>query len=415
MTEQQFLAVHNGSPSINIAYRINVNYDDSTPLVPGYIRSLEAGRVPLTIPNYITGITVKRRANSVDGVQGVDMSRILDRLERVRFVFNGYDVSLNILTRYYNSTGLYFYFRVSPFQLSTDFTNSLTDDPENNLDVTIDFTPFVEDLEYLFTTYNATYNNIQNIRSSYKIMECDRQIDSALPTNFDAIYDGTAQYAKVQDSLYSDTGWKNARYDGSKTNQTNFAGISPSISGRSFQGSVFSADTVYDTFCLIGTNNELVEELFHTGPRTYPQYLTAPLGIYLETGLAAGETVVEYISGSSITGSIEPGDILILQNEKLKIRSINTKTTPPFLTVYRGWGNSADVFHGSTTEFQKIGRVDIVRFNKSRSKSNSQPSSIIYIKDTNTAFFTDNGGTVYSQSVCPQTLLLGIDDPNPIP
>lgn len=415
MTEQEFIAVHNTSPSINFAYTINVNYDDSTPLVPGYIRSLEAGRVPETLPHYITGITVKRRALSVDGQQGVNMSRILDGLERVRFVFNGYDISLNILTRYYNSTGFYYYFRVYPFQLPAEAVDSFRDDPETNLNVTIDFTPFIEDLEYLFTTYNVNYNNVQNIRTSYKIVKSERQASSALPTNFDAIYDGIAEYAKVQDSLYYDTGWKNARYEGSKTNQNTYSGISPGISGRLFQGSVFSVDTVLDTFCLIGNNNEIAEELLHTGKRIYPEYVTSSLGIFLETGLAPNEITVEYISGSTITGSIEPGDIVILQNEKLKVKSINTNTDPPFLTVIRGWGGTVDTFHPSTTEFKKIDRIDIARFNTSRTKSNSQPSSIVYVKDVNIAFYTDNTGTIYSQSVCPQELLLGVDDPNPIP
>lgn len=403
MTEQEFIAVHNASPSINFAYSINVNYDDSTPLVPGYIRSLEAGRVPETLPHYITGITVKRRALSVDGERGVDMSRILDGLERVRFVFNGYDISLNILTRYYNSTGFYYYFRVYPFELPEGAVNSFRDDPEINLNVTIDFTPFIEDLEYLFTTYNVNYNNVQNIRSSYKIVKCDRQVSSALPTNFDAIYDGVAEYAKVQDSLYYDTGWKNARYEGSKTNSDTYAGLSPGISGRSFQGSVFSVDTISDTFCAIGDTGEIAEELFHTGPRVYPQYVTSSLGIYLDTGLAANETIVEYVSGSTITGSIEPGDILILQNEKLKVKAINTNTDPPFLTVLRGWGDTTDVFHPSTTEFKKIDRTDIVRFNTSRTKSNNQPSSIIYVRDTNTAFYTDQYGTIYNAVTCSAT------------
>jgi len=346
MTEQQFLALHTtgGSANINTSYTINVNYDDSSPLVPGYVRSLEAGRT-IEVPNYITGITVTRRARSVDGVQGGDIVGILEGLEKVRFSFDGYEYALNIITRaYFPGTGVsgaqrqtpYFYFRVTPFQLTTEAINNLTD-PEFQQNIIVDFTPFIDDLEFLFVNYNATYNNAQEIRRSYKIVVADRIQDTALPTNFDAIYEGTAEFAEVQDSLYSDTGWINGRYNGSKTTADNYSGLTPSISGRSFRGEVFSGNTTYDTFCLLRNDSRLFEELFHTGPRDEPDYSTTNMGIYLNTGLTANDTTIEYISGSRITGSIDRGDILILQNEKIKVRSVDQLSDPPILTVTRGW------------------------------------------------------------------------------
>lgn len=425
MTEQQFLALHRttSGAGINTSYTINVNYDNSVPQVPGYTRSLEAGR-RIEVPNYIIGITVTRNARSVDGIQGVDIESILDGLQKVRFAFDGYDYALNIISRaYYPGAGAsggqrttpYFYFRVTPFQLPTGAVAGLTDDPEFQENILVDFTPFIDDLEFLFTTYNTTYNNAQEIRRSYKIVVADRLQDTALPTNFDAIYEGTAEFAEVQDSLYSDTGWANGRYNGSKTSADNYSGLVPSIAGRAFRGEVFNGSTTYDTFCLLRNDSRLFEELFHTGPREEPDYNISPMGIYIPTLITTNTNTIEYVSGSRITGSIDRGDILILDNEKLKVRSVNLLADPPTVTVTRGWGGTTDAPHLADTEFYKIDRTDIIRFTNSRTKTSAIDNNIIYTETANITLFTDSYGTVYSQSLCPQTLLLGIDDDTPPP
>ena len=425
MTEQQFLALHtlSGGANINTSYTINVNYDDSVPQVPGYVRSLEAGRVPETIPNYVIGITVTRKARSVDGVQGADVLGILEGLQKVRFTFDGYEYALNILSRAYypgvDTGGVtrqspYFYFRVTPFQLPTGAIDDLTD-PEFNQNILVNFTPFIEDLEFLFVNYNATYNNAQAIRRSYKIVVADRVQTTVIPTNFDAIYDGIAEFAEVQDSLYYDTGWINGRYNGSKTTADNYSGLVPSIAGRSFRGEIFAGNTVYDTFCLLRNDSRIFEELFHTGPRDEPDYGTTSMGIYLETLLTTNTRTIPFISGSQLTGSIDRGDILLLNNEKIKVRSVNFLSDPPVIVADRGWAGTTDAPHIAGTEFIKIDRTDIFRFTNSRTKSSVADNNVVYTEVTNIALHTDAYGTVYSQSICPQTLLLGIDDPNPIP
>ena len=421
MTEQEFLALHTtrAGTNINAAYRINVNYDDSVPQVPGYIRSLEAGRATAP-PDYVIGITVTREAKFVDDVRGVNVLGILEGLQKIRFIFDEYEYALNIISRAYypgSATGTgqrnspYFYFRVTPFQLPAGATNNLTD-PELNQNILVDFTPFIDDLEFLFTTYNATYNNAQAIRRSYKIVVSDRLQTTVIPTNFDAIYDGVAEFAEVQDSLYYDTGWINGRYNGSKTTADNYSGLSPSVAGRSFQGEVFSGNTIYDTFCLLRNDSRIFEELFHTGPRDEPDYNTTPMGIYLDALLTTNTRTIPFISGSFLTGSIDRGDILILDNEKIKVRSVNFVSDPPVIVADRGWAGTTDATHIAGTEFIKIDRTDIFRFTNSRTKSSVTDNNIVYTEVTNLALHTDAYGTVYSQSACPQTLLLGIDDPN---
>ena len=424
MTEQQFLALHTttSAANINTSFTINVNYDDSVPEVPGYTRSLEAGR-RIDVPNYIIGITVTETARSVDGVQGQSVLNILEGLQKIRFAFDGYDYALNIISKaYYPGSGQsggqrrtpYFYFRVTPFQLPAGAVNDLTD-PEFNQNILVDFTPFIEDLDFLFANYNATLNNAQEFRRSYKIVIADRLQTTVVPTNFDAIYDGIAEFAEVQDSLYYDTGWINGRYNGSKTSANNYSGLIPSISGRSFQGEIFSGNTVYDTFCLLRNDSRIFEELFHTGPRDEPDFVSSSMGIYLGTSLLAGVNTIPFVSGSKLTGSIDRGDILILDNEKIKVKSVNFLSDPPVIIADRGWAGTANVPHSSTTQFEKIDRTDIFRFTNSRTKSSVADNNVVYTEVTNIALHTDAYGTVYSQSFCPQTLLLGIDDDQPIP
>ena len=417
MTEQQFLALHttNRGGNINYSCAVNVNYDDNVVGVPGL------GRI--ATPDYILGITVTRTARSVNGSRlpaDTDLQNILEGIEKVRFAFNGYDYALNIVSKaYYTGQGIgrnqpYFYFKVTPFRIPA--ADAIDTDPQLQRDTLIDFTPFIEDLEDLFANYNATLNNTQAVRRSYKIVVADRHQDTALPTNFTAIYQNTAEFAEVQDSLYYDTGWINARYNGTKTSAENYSGLVPSLAGRSFKGEVFSGNTTYDTFCLLRNDSRLFEDLFHTGRRDEPDYVTGSMGIYNYIAFPANIETVQFISGSKITGSIEIGDILILDNEKLKVRSVNQLATPyPELRVIRGWAGTADISHNPGTEFIKIERTDLFRFTNSRTRSSILDNNIIYTETQNITLHTDVYGTVYSQSICPQTLLLGIDDPTPPP
>ena len=400
MTEQQFLALHTTQTGYNInnLWYINVNYDDSIPEVPLYARTLTAAQ------HYIVGITVTRRAKVVDGVSSVDITEILQGINKVRFSFDGYDYALNITSRAYYTTGTngfpYFYFRVSPFLIPGGAYNQLTD-PEVDLDVLVDFSPFIEDLQFLFADYDPIYNNIQRSRKSYKIVVSDRNQNANIPTNFQAIYDGTAEYAEVLDNIYYDTGWINGRYEGTKTSADNYAGLVPSIAGRSFQGEVYNGDAEYDTFCVIGSTDRIYEELFHTGPRDLPRFTSSSLGIYIPTLLTTNTTTIAYVSGSYITGSVEVGDILMIDQEKMKVVSLQPLATPnPTFTVKRGYVGTSDVVHTADTEIWKIARTDLFRFTTSRAKSSILDNTVVYVKETNTALYTDEFGTVYNSVTC---------------
>jgi hypothetical protein len=58
------------------------------------------------------------------------------------------------------------------------------------------------------------------------------------PTNIDALLSGSAEKADVQDSLYLDTGWTNARYEGTKTNNTDYQ-VDSAVSGKIFSAAEY--------------------------------------------------------------------------------------------------------------------------------------------------------------------------------
>jgi len=125
------------------------------------------------------------------------------------------------------------------------------------------------------------------------------------------------------------------------------------------------------------------------------------LGIYIPTLLTTNTTTIAYVSGSYITGSVEVGDILMIDQEKMKVVSLQPLATPnPTFTVKRGYVGTSDVVHTADTEIWKIARTDLFRFTTSRAKSSILDNTVVYVKETNTALYTDEFGTVYNSVTC---------------
>jgi len=53
-------------------------------------------------------------------------------------------------------------------------------------------------------------------------MKVDLDEGITVPSNFDALIDGVAERASVQDSNYSSLAWSNLRYNGSRASSKNF-------------------------------------------------------------------------------------------------------------------------------------------------------------------------------------------------
>ena len=84
----------------------------------------------------------------------------------------------------------------------------------------INFTPPI--LNFNFSDYNAIIGNVSNPQFSNIFQDVDYSDNYITPINFELISNGTAQKAFVQDSNYSQVGWSNGRYNGSRNSSRDF-------------------------------------------------------------------------------------------------------------------------------------------------------------------------------------------------
>lgn len=230
MTETAFLQLHfNGSIDFNNGINVNFDIDETAPF-----------------HGTITGLTVTPTALSIDGeTNGTDISLILEQITQVIFTFQvtstysqQFDLEVTNSPVFYPNPGgnAFYYFTVTPAEILTDLSSEPI--PIENLNQSVSFLPFIQDIQFSSNEYNAILSNAQEARKSERIVESDRIRGRILPTNFEAILDQSADPAYIQDSNYSSQGWSNSRYAGSVSSKSNYGGVTPSISARAFQGAV---------------------------------------------------------------------------------------------------------------------------------------------------------------------------------
>ncbi len=135
--------------------------------------------------------------------------------------------------------------------------------------------PSVEDGIFQGSVYDTLLNNSMKNRLSTYIQISDRSQtlgNSANPINFPSILIENALPASVQDSNYSNTGWKNSRYDGSITTGNTFGQIDPAIGGRLFEGEEYSIQALNDDILSLPDSERIYKEYVHSSRDDLPQY-----------------------------------------------------------------------------------------------------------------------------------------------
>lgn len=199
-----------------------------------------------TLPSQILGLTVPVLAPGLP-VGEQDISSYLGQITNITIpLTNGELVTLNVLTRFLLqplSPSPYYYFGVTPYTIPSPSYQTIVDG-------VISISPSINGEEFNASPYNVLQGVVENQRQSTFLMESDRykvgtpsRPTYTGPVNIDSLLSGSATKARVQDSLYSDTGWSNSRYNGTKTNQLDFKVI-PSITGRTFEASEYPLSTV---------------------------------------------------------------------------------------------------------------------------------------------------------------------------
>lgn len=415
MTEAQFLFIHdNVTGNINTPDTININVreDETNP---------DRG--------IITGLTV-----TISDYDNEDLTTLLQQAEKIEITLEYFDgntitevnqskITLDITSAVrrngYTGAFPYFYFRVTETTITPinaiglDFKFVPRTNPNNVVNPnfsTVSFSPVLSEVKFLNDDYNPLISNASLNRKSRYIQVSDRNQLSANPTNIDSLLSQSADLAQIPDSNYSDTGLVNSRYVGSLTTAEEFGGIAPALTGGSFRGAIFSNQlTNTEIITAAGDGKAVIQDLFHTGPNTLPEFSVVTSSIRLTTPLGNGTTALyEAKAGSAASGStlFDVGNILIIEDEdvsqpnreKLRI-AINNINTQRF-TFEREYGGSPRLTGiGSADPVFNIVPTRIFRFNEAGSGIIAADNVKVYLPDNDVILDTDRFGVVFSGSV----------------
>jgi len=112
----------------------------------------------------------------------------------------------------------------SPTELVSQLTTAYSD-PNYNLAPGFGFLLVVDSstLQLQANDYaNPIFNNAVDPRTSTIYQDVDYSTGTITPTNFDLLINNTANLAPIQDSNYTQAGWINGRYKGSRNSSTDF-------------------------------------------------------------------------------------------------------------------------------------------------------------------------------------------------
>ena len=413
MTEAAFIFMHtSGIRNANTKLHINVSAADPSPT------------------GIVTSMILGRDALSIDGnYESTDLNSVLEQIEQIKFTFvipngNNIDFDVEITNRAYyenNGTNSFFYFLFTPITLpdieNTPYSTYMQDVYQT---VEVTFTPYLLDITFGFSEYNATIGNAIENRKSQIRVESDRVEDTVLPSNWEAIISGSAFPATVQDSLYYDTGWTNGRYNGTDIDAGGNAGITPAFTGTPFRGEVFSRDTNNAFICSTARKQVDYVDLLHTSTTPLPTFTTGSIGAVIALNeypgnfMKVSDTVL-YLSTLSVVDSpgtkvIEKNTILLFQNltdpsiyELMRVSNIDTTISPTQYTVQRGYGDTTAVSYqvGTSNPAYLVSPFDIFLFEQENVKYvRLINSSKILVQGNSTVVDTDDYGNVINSFEC---------------
>lgn len=301
---------------------------------------------------------------------------------------SGTSVEFTIATRIIRGTPPfeYFFFTVEPKNIDS-FVNPTANEVIQDGEVIL--SPNLRGGSFFTSNYNVVLNTTQNNRTSDYIQQSN-----------------SATLASIQDSLYSDTGWINGRYNGSSTNNLNYASIDSAIQGASFEGTYYPSSATDTEINNIDVSERSYLEYFHTALQTYPEFnLVSPPLFYFEgtqTSTTDTDLTIKPQTDNKPVKLYEPGDLVKREessSEIMKVVSLTRLTADNDynLEVIRGWNNTTRVatyFDGDS--LYKINTVRI--FELEGNKPSPVKQGKIRIKDTGYIVHTDLLGYVVSGS-----------------
>ena len=230
-----------------------------------------------------------------------------------------------------------------------------------------------------------------------------------------------AQKAAVQDSNYTDTGLINARYNGTKTSEADFSGISPAIAGMVIEAALYpysNTTAELDKICSSSLADRDIEDLLFDGSGTQPT-IGEP-GLVGTISLPDTLTTVTdntFRLAPTVGTLLTVGDILILGTgvsaEKVQVLHVDRrrKQLHPLtstLTLYdsyvkvivlRGYDGTTAAIQQSGTQVRRVGGSRLYTATGSRIKPIGR--HLVWLKETNSIISTNDKGFVDSvKTVC---------------
>lgn len=263
-----------------------------------------------------------------------------------------------------------------------------------------------------------TTSNTNEIITSVPFLSSNPSTNNYL--NIDLYYTDTqtpyANYAPVQDSNYTSTGFINARYNGTKTGEEDFSGIAPAVAAKPLQAAIYRAEEDNGFICSQSlSDRDLVEVLFE-GPTEFPETSSAAIGYLNDNSLTTTSTTLP-IQGVK-NRRPQPGDIFTIRdsasNDIENIQILTVTATPsnskfPFydLVVQRNFDDGLGTGVGTGVNLAgDIGRV-LNRLSGARlltidkSRLIAVPSKKVWIKENRNIVKTNDRGFVIEISeVC---------------
>jgi len=372
LTQQEFLDIADLYPE-----GINIWCTESTPVI-------------------VLGVTVPFNDNGGNSVENT-----LEQVQTVTLPVDndpGATVELQITSRVIRGTApfRYYFFTVEPRNITPYISYTAPALNEVVQDGEVILLPNLRGGSFYVSDYNVILNTAQDNRLSSYILK-----------------DTSTTFAAVQDSLYSDTGWTNARYEGTATNNLTYSSIDSAILGSSLQGTYYPLQTPDTEINNVDVAERTYLEYFHNSLETYPAFaLEAPYLFYMDQTYS-DTTAAEIIVIAEITNrplvTYQPGDLLIKRDyfssaygqEVIKVISMTRRSTSNDYTleVVRGWNNTPKQTISANDRLYKIQSIRM--FELEGSKPSPVKQGKIRLKDTGYIAYTDLLGYLVSGSTPP--------------
>ena len=211
-----------------------------------------------------------------------------------------------------------------------------------------------------------------------------------------------APFAPVQDSNYSTTGIINARYNGTKTGEDDFSGISPAVAAKTIQGALYRSSEDDGFICSQSLQDRDIVDILFEGPTEFPSASLDLIG-YVNTPVSSSAQDTIFIQGL-LQRQPQAGDIISIQSEDIQVLQVSRVILPnkfPYynLVVQRGINNTTPSTHPAGYFIRRYSGARLLTIDGSRLIALSDKK--VWIKENrNVAKTNDRGFVIEISEVC---------------